>query len=118
MSPWREDGGLQPRPPGRKGTRAGTGDAEGEGDHATSTGAVAYGVAPGMEARPEVSDGSPRTRALGWAISRRSATPAARARRAGASLAEIERDESDQGGDEQEDGVHCFLLDSSSLFYS
>jgi hypothetical protein len=43
MSPWREDGVARTRPPGRKGTRAGTDDAEGEGDHATSTGAVAHG---------------------------------------------------------------------------
>ena len=39
---------MQPRPPERKGTRAGTGDAESEGDHATSTGAVADGGRAGM----------------------------------------------------------------------
>ena len=65
-SPWREDGIAKTRPPGRKGTRAGTGDAEGERDHATSTGAVADGWRLGLRrarklamahGKPELSSG-------------------------------------------------------------
>jgi hypothetical protein len=106
VSPGREDGFLQARPPGKKGTRADTGDAEGEGDHATSTGVVADLGAPGMEARPEASCGAWRTRTLDWAISRRRPPPTGRPCCASAGLAKIERDEGDQGGDEQEDRIH------------
>ena len=71
-----------------------------------------------MAARPEVSDGSPRAGAFDLAISRWLPTPTAGSGRASGSLSEIERGEGDQGGDEQEDRVHCFLLQASSLFYS
>jgi hypothetical protein len=98
---------LQPRPPGRKGTRAGTDDAESEGDRAASTGVVAAwdrtwdGGAPGSE-REKRARSRPRP------------TPWRRARCASASLPEIERGEGDQGGGEQEDRVHCLLLEQSS----
>jgi hypothetical protein len=42
-----------------EGNRAGTVDAEVKGNRVDSTGAVAHGAAPGIEARPDVSDSSP-----------------------------------------------------------
>ena len=95
---------MQARPPGKKGTRADTGDAEGKGDHVTSTGVVATGsrlekrrarklAMEHNDSNARLSDLTPET-ADGSAVRERS-------------LAKIERDEGDQGGDEQEDRVHC-----------
>src|SRR5688572_26430008 len=74
--------------------------------------ALVCGLSPPTAEFPAAS--APRSDRSNRARSRRGLPPPRWARRASASLAEIERDQDDERGDEQEDRVHRSLLGSRS----
>ena len=99
----------------KEGSRIGTDDAESEGDHAVSTGAVACEVAPDIEARPKLAKVHREPAHLagqGHAGFRRPRVERPPLERSASPKSSAKQ--SDDGGDEQEDRVHCCLLNEST----